>query len=115
MLSKVQINLPLLEIISNVPSYAKFFRELCSRKKKFDVHEKILTSDVASYVLQYNLPRKLKDLGSFYINITIRNKIVVKAILDLGASINLMPYSVYRQLDLEELKETTMSLQLADR
>lgn len=35
--------------------------------------------------------------------------------LDLGASINLMPYSVYLQLGLGDLKATTISLQLADR
>ncbi|CAL9006563.1 unnamed protein product [Prunus brigantina] len=50
------------------------------------------------------LPPKLKDPGSFSINITIGGKLVEKAMLDLGASINLMPYSVYLQLvlDMEE-------------
>lgn len=60
-------------------------------------------------VLRYNLPPKLKDPGSFNINITLGNKKVAKAMLDLGASINLMPYSIYLQLGLGELKHTSMS------
>ena len=38
-----------------------------------------------------------------------------KALLDLGASVNLLPYSVYKQLGLGELKPTTITLSLADR
>lgn len=57
----------------------------------------------------------MKDPGSFNINITLGNKKVVKAMLDLGASINLMPFSIYTQLGLGDLKKTTMSIQLADR
>ncbi|XP_031273170.1 uncharacterized protein LOC116131647 [Pistacia vera] len=74
-----------------------------------------MVSKVASAVLQQNLPPKLKDLGSFNINITMGDKKIAKAMLDLGASINLMPYSIYLQLGLGELKPTTMTLQLADR
>ncbi|XP_048231241.1 uncharacterized protein LOC125370278 [Ricinus communis] len=57
----------------------------------------------------------MKDLGSFTVDITIGDKKVAKAMLDLGVSINLMPYSTYAQLGLGELKPTTMSLQLVDR
>ncbi|KAK1588944.1 hypothetical protein Q3G72_028877 [Acer saccharum] len=60
------------------------------------------------------LPPKLKDPGSFCINITVGGTQLEKAMLDLGASINLMPYSIYKQLGLNELKPTTMSLLLAD-
>ena len=92
MLSKVEINLPLLKVISNVPAYAKFFKDLCSKKKKLLDPEKLFATEVANSVLQQSLLPKLKDPGSFNINITIGNKQQVKAMLDLGASINLMPY-----------------------
>ena len=104
MLSKFEINLPLLDIISNVPSYAKFFKDLCSRKRKFNMPEKIFATEVANSIFQQNLPPKLKDPGSFKINITIGNKQQVKAMLDIGASINLLPYSLFRQLGIGELK-----------
>ena len=40
---------------------------------------------------------------------------IERALLDLGASVNLLPYSVYMQLGLGELKPTSMTLQLADK
>lgn len=115
MLSKVQTNLPLLDLICNMPSYAKFFKEVCVTKKRFNVHEKVLASLVVNSVLQHSLPPKVKDPGSFNVHITIGNGLSVKAMLDLGVSINLIPYSVYRELGLKDLKETTMSEQLVDR
>lgn len=66
-------------------------------------------------MLQHSLPPKLKNPGSFNINITLENRNIVKAMLDLGARIDLMPYSVYKQLNLGELKLTSISIQLADR
>ncbi|CAN6716294.1 unnamed protein product [Malus baccata var. baccata] len=114
-LSKVNVNLPLLDVIRNMTAYGKFFKELNNYKMKYGPHEKVVVSENASAVLQRKLPPKHKDPGSFSINITIGDQKVEKAMLDLGASINLMPYSVYLQLGLGELKATTISLQLADR
>ncbi|CAL8988375.1 unnamed protein product, partial [Prunus brigantina] len=114
-LSKVNVNLPLLDVIRNMPAYEKFFKELNTYKRKYGPNEKVMVSENVSAVLQRKLPPKLKDPGSFSIDITIGGKLVEKAMLDLGASINLMPYSVYLQLGLGELKATTISLQLADR
>ncbi|CAL9024821.1 unnamed protein product [Prunus brigantina] len=99
----------------NMPAYGKFFKELNTYKRKYGPNEKVMVSENVSAVLQRKLPPKLKDPGSFSIDITIGGKLVEKAMLDLGASINLMPYSVYLQLGLGELKATTISLQLADR
>lgn len=104
MLSKVQINLALLQLIGNMPSYAKNFKEVCARKKKFKVHEKVLASEVVNSVLQHSLPPKVKYPGSFNVHNTIGNGLSMKAMLDLGASINLMPYSVYMKLGLGDLK-----------
>ncbi|RVW27241.1 hypothetical protein CK203_107133 [Vitis vinifera] len=49
------------------------------------------------------------------ISVMIGEKVVEKALLDLGASVNLLPYSVYKQLGLGELKPTTITLSLVDR
>ncbi|XP_015581612.2 uncharacterized protein LOC107262148 [Ricinus communis] len=112
MLSKVPTNLLLLDVIRNKPAYTKFFEELNTNKRRYMNNKKV---QVASVMLQHQLPLKMKDPGSFTINITIGDKKDTKATLDLGASINLMPYSMYERLGLEELKPTTMSLQFADR
>ncbi|XP_048229577.1 uncharacterized protein LOC125370041 [Ricinus communis] len=112
MLSKVNTNLPLLDVIRNKPAYAKFFEELNTNKRRYANNEKV---QVANVMLQHQLPLKMKDPGSFTINITIGDKKDTKVVLDLGASINLMPYSMYELLGLGELKPTTMSLQFVDR
>ncbi|XP_048231245.1 uncharacterized protein LOC125370281 [Ricinus communis] len=98
--------------LRNKPAYAKFFEELNTNKRRYANNEKV---QVASVMLQHQLPLKMKDPGSFTIDITIGDKKHTKDMLDLEASINLMPYSMYERLGLGELKPTTMSIQFADR
>ncbi|XP_070672096.1 uncharacterized protein [Malus domestica] len=112
---KVQVNLPLLDAIKQVPKYAKFLKELCTNKRRFNDQETVALSEEVSAVLQRKLPPKLKDAGSFTIPCVIGGKEFGRALCDLGASINLMPYSVYRSLNLGDLKETKVVIQLADR
>ncbi|KAK0596401.1 hypothetical protein LWI29_015350 [Acer saccharum] len=97
-----------------MPAYAKFFKSLHTNRQKFGPNHQEYIAGSASAVLQKELPPKLKDPGSFCINITVGGTQLERAMLDLGASINLMPYSIYKQLGLNELKPTTMSLLLAD-
>ena len=68
-----------------------------------------------SAVLQRKLPPKLKDSRSFTIPCTIGNTKFEKAMLDLGASINVMPYSIYASLNIGPLKEIGVVIQHADR
>ncbi|XP_068322610.1 uncharacterized protein [Pyrus communis] len=112
---KVQINIPLLEAIKEILSYGKFLKELCTHKQKYGKHEEVMLSETVSAVLQRKLPSKLKDPGSFTVMCIIGERKFERALLDLGASVNLMPYSAYKHLSLEELKPCSMSLQLADR
>ena len=58
---------------------------------------------------------KYKDPGSLIISVNIGGTCIDKALLDLGASVNLLPYSVYKQLGLGELKPTNITLSLTDR
>ena len=66
-------------------------------------------------ILQSKLPLKYKDPGCPTITSTIGLNRIETALLNLGASVNLLPYSVYLQLGLGELKPTTMTLQLTNR
>ncbi|XP_031260796.1 uncharacterized protein LOC116118979 [Pistacia vera] len=113
-LSKVNVNLPLLYVMRNIPAYAKFLKDLITCKHKFEPNEKVMVPEKVSVVLQRNFPPKLKDLGSFIVNFTMGDEKEERAMLDLGASINLMHYSTYLRLGFWELKPTTMSLQLAN-
>ncbi|CAL2252689.1 unnamed protein product [Prunus armeniaca] len=114
-LSKVQINIPLLDAIKKIPSYAKFLKEVCSSKKKLSDLEKVILTEQCSAVLLHKLPPKKKDPGSFNISCTIGNSNFKSALIDLGASINLMPFSVFQRLGQGDLRPTSMILQLADR
>ena len=68
-----------------------------------------------SSIIQCKAPVKYKDPGSPTISVNIRGICIDKALLDLGASVNLLPYSVYKQLGLGELKLTNITISLADR
>ncbi|RVW12383.1 Retrovirus-related Pol polyprotein from transposon 297 [Vitis vinifera] len=71
--------------------------------------------EVLSAIIQCKSPVKYKDLGCPTISVMIRGKLVEKALFDLGASVNLLPYSIYKKLGLGELKPTSITLSLADR
>ena len=68
-----------------------------------------------SAIIECKTPVKYKDPGCPTILVNIRGISVEKALLDLGASVNLLPYSMYKQLGLGELKPTSITLLLADR
>ncbi|KAL5565251.1 hypothetical protein UlMin_028415 [Ulmus minor] len=98
-----------------MPKYAKFLREVLSNKRRLEANEKVMLMEECSAILQRKLPPTLKDPGSFTIPCTIGDFEFDKVLCDLGASINLMPLSIFKKLGLGEVKPTTVSLQLADR
>ncbi|XP_052206778.1 uncharacterized protein LOC127811105 [Diospyros lotus] len=112
---KLHINIPFAEALSQMPSYAKFMKEIISNKRKLEEHETVMLTEECSAILQNKLPPKLKDPGSFTIPCTIGSLYFERSLCDLGASINLMPFSIFQKLGLGEAKPTRVSLQLADR
>ncbi|KAK5832100.1 hypothetical protein PVK06_015900 [Gossypium arboreum] len=111
----VEINLPLLDAIRQIPRYAKFFKELCTNKRKLTGNEKVSVGENVSAVLQRKMPVKCKDRGMFAIPCKIGHLGIKKAMCDLGASINVMPYSIYESLNAGFLTKTGVIIQLADR
>ena len=111
-LRQVKVNIPLLDIIKQVPSYAKFLKDLCTIKKGLGIEKKAFLTEQVSVIIQSKNPVKYKDPGSPTISVNIGG--TCKALLDLGASVNLLPYSVYKQLGLGELKPTNITLSLVD-
>jgi hypothetical protein len=114
---QVKINIPLLDAIQQVLAYAKFLKDLCTQNRKSINHipKKVLLTEHVSSLIQHNTPPKFKDPGAPTISCIIGQKEIDKALIDLGAGVNLLPYSVYQQLGLGELKPTMVILQLADR
>ena len=114
-LRQVKVNIPLLDLINQVPAYAKFLKDLCTIKRGLGIEKKAFLTEHVSALIQSKYPVKYKDPGSPTIPVNIGGSCINKALLDLGASVNLMPYSVYKQLGLGELEPTTITLSLADR
>ena len=112
---KLHINIPFAEALENMPSYAKFLKEVLSRKRKLEEFETVALTEECSAVIQKKLPPKLKDPGSFTVPCAFGDTVFEKALCDLGASINLMPLSIYKRLKLGDVKHTTITLQMADR
>jgi len=98
-----------------VPRYAKFLKELCTTKRKLIGNKKISVGENVSAVFQKKLPSKYQGPGVFSIPCKIGNLCFDKAMLDLGASINIISRSVYDKLNLGELKKNDIVIQLADR
>ncbi|KAI4324139.1 hypothetical protein L6164_023701 [Bauhinia variegata] len=111
---KLHINISFVEALEQMPSYAKFMKKLLS-KRRIEVDERIMLMEKCSTILQKKLPPKLKDLGSFSILCTIGDITFGKNLCDLGASINLMPLSIFKKLEIGQIKPTMMTLQLVNR
>ncbi|XP_022860186.1 uncharacterized protein LOC111380781 [Olea europaea var. sylvestris] len=114
-LKQVKINLSLLHMISQVPTYAKVLKDFCTVKKKHHVKKTTFLTKHVSTVFEKNIPLKYKDPGCPTVSCIIGNHEISQAFLDLGASVNIMPYDTYLLLRLGEMKPTSVSLQLADR
>ena len=109
------MNIPLLDKIKQVPTYAKFIKDLCTIKKGLGINKKAFLTEQVSSIIQFKTLLKYKDPGSPTISVNIGGTCIDKALLDLGANVNLLPYTMYKQLGLGELKPTNITLSLADR
>ena len=114
-LRQVKVNIPLLDMIKQVPTYAKFLKDLYTVKKGLGINKKAFLTEQVSSIIQCKTLLKYKDPGSPTISVNIGGTCIDKALLDLGASVNLLPYTMYKKLGLGELKPTNITLSLADR
>ncbi|PNX70752.1 hypothetical protein L195_g057708, partial [Trifolium pratense] len=130
-------NIPLLDVIKQVPKYAKFLKDLCTNKRRIKGSERVnLGRNISSFIQPKQpkqssegvvgeqnvsalttqvLPQKQKDPGTFAIPCTIGDSKFENCMLDLGAGINVMPTSVYNNLCLGPLQHTGLIIQLANR
>ena len=98
-----------------MPQYAKFMKDILSKKRKITEEGIVSLTTTYSAVILKTLPEKIQDLGSFTIPCKIGDADMGKALCDSGASINLMPLSVTQRLSLGELTPTSITQQMADR
>ncbi|XP_038874986.1 uncharacterized protein LOC120067508 [Benincasa hispida] len=98
-----------------MPSYVKFLKDILANKRKIGENETVALTYECSALFQNNIPTKIKDPRSFTLPYIIWGKEFGNALYDLGASINLMPLSIFKKLNIGKERPTTIMLQLADR
>lgn len=101
-------------MIKQVPAYTKEIKGLCTIKRKHYVKRIAFLTEKINVVIEHKRQPKYKDPSCPTITFHIRTYAFGQALLDLGVSINLIPYSVYLNLGLREIKPTSVVLQFAD-
>ncbi|XP_075098871.1 uncharacterized protein LOC142175776 [Nicotiana tabacum] len=104
MLKQIHLNIPLVDMLREIPKYAKYIKDIVENKRRLTEFETDALTEECTSRIQYKLPQKLKDPGSFTIPVRIGEIDVGRALCDLGSSINLMPLSMFKQLGLGALE-----------
>ncbi|GKD34983.1 reverse transcriptase domain-containing protein, partial [Tanacetum coccineum] len=113
MFKQLHINISFADALILIPKYQKMLKSLLSNKARLIELENTPLNENCSAVILKKLPEKLGDPGKFLILCGF-SELECKALADLGASINLMPLSVWKKLGLLELISTQMTLELAN-
>ncbi|XP_070034386.1 uncharacterized protein [Nicotiana tomentosiformis] len=114
MLNQITINVPFVEALENMLGYAKFMKDLVTKKKNINFEIIKVTHQCSASISQIGV-KKMEDLGVFIISCAIELTSFTKTLSDLGASINLMRYAVFKKLGLEDPRPTTIMLFMVDR
>ncbi|KAK4717946.1 hypothetical protein R3W88_016284 [Solanum pinnatisectum] len=114
MVKQFSIKVLLIEALEQIPGYAKFMKDLVTKKQamSFEEDDKL---QHCSAIATRSLVQKKNNPGAFTIPCIIGLLHFAKVFCDLGASINLMPLSIYKKLGLGDPKPTAMRLIMADR
>ncbi|GJU87830.1 reverse transcriptase domain-containing protein [Tanacetum coccineum] len=112
---RLHFDLSFADALLHMPKFASMFKSLLSNKEKlFELTNTPLNENCSAVFLK-NLPKKLRDPGKFLIPCDFLKLVECLALTDLGASINLMPLSVWKKFSLSELTHSRMTLELANR
>ncbi|GJW94292.1 reverse transcriptase domain-containing protein, partial [Tanacetum coccineum] len=112
---ELHFELSFADALLHMPKFASMFKSLLNNKEKLFDLAKTPVNENCSAVILKKLPEKLGDPGKFLIPCDFPEIVECLALADLGASINLMPLSIWKKLSLPELMPTQMILELADR
>ncbi|GJT50175.1 reverse transcriptase domain-containing protein [Tanacetum coccineum] len=98
-----------------MPKFNKWLSSLLSNKEKLEDIAITTVNAECSAIIMNKVPKKLEDLKKFLVPCALQELNRTSALADSEASINLLPYSIYKQLGLEALTPTRMTLELANR
>ncbi|XP_074283546.1 uncharacterized protein LOC141608093 [Silene latifolia] len=114
MLRKLEVSLPFTEVVTQMPLYTKFLKDVLTKKRGIGGDGLVALRGQCSAVLLNHMPEKLQDPGSFSISCMVGNMSIKKALCDLGASVSILPLPIARKVGLHDMIPTSMILQLAD-
>jgi hypothetical protein len=106
------LEIPLTDAIKMLP-YSKYMKDIVTNKRKIPSEE--ISTLLANYSFDGKVLKKLGDPGIPTIPCSIKNNYVRTTSCDLGAGVSVMPFSLYKRLDLEKLISTDISFQMADK
>lgn len=94
--------------------YAKFMKDIISKKHTVHIEPILLTETRSAILHGMKILVKKKDMGSVTVPCTTGDKMFKKALIYLGTSVSLMPLSIYRKLGVGTVHDTRMTLQFTD-
>jgi hypothetical protein len=106
-IQKLYVNIPLLDAIQ-VPTYAKYIKDILNKKRPLPTTEVIKLTEECSAAILNKSPEKKKDLGCPTIDCSIRDQHFNNALCDLGASVSVMPTTIFYKLKILALEPTSM-------
>ncbi|XP_022157452.1 uncharacterized protein LOC111024147 [Momordica charantia] len=107
-LKQIHINIPLMEALEHMPTYVKF-KDVLTKERRLGEFETVCLTKECRTILTSKIPQKMKDSGSFTIPVSIGGHKIGQALCDLGASINLVPLTVYQKLGMGAVKPMTVT------
>lgn len=110
-IEKLHVEIPFTETITQIPSYAKFLKDILIYKRKLDDLKPLEFNSIT----ENKQAKKEKDPEIFSIPCVLGNHIIDKALLNLGANVSLMPLAVCNRLNLRDMQPTRISPKLVDQ
>ncbi|GJS12050.1 reverse transcriptase domain-containing protein [Tanacetum coccineum] len=115
MFKQLRLEIGLKDALVEMPKFNKWLSSLLRNKEKLEEIAITTVNAECSAIIMNKVPEKLEDPGKFLIPCALQELDRTSALADSGASINLLPHSIYKKLGLEALTPTRMTLELANR
>ncbi|GJW35347.1 reverse transcriptase domain-containing protein [Tanacetum coccineum] len=115
MFKQLRLEIGLKDALVEMPKFNKWLSSLLRNKEKLEEIAITTVNAECSAIIMNKVPEKLEDPGKFLIPCALQELNRTSALADSGASINLLPHSIYKKLGLEALTPTRMTLELANR
>ncbi|GJZ29212.1 reverse transcriptase domain-containing protein, partial [Tanacetum coccineum] len=115
MFKQLRLEIGLKDALVEMPKFNKWLSSLLRNKEKLEEIAITTINAECSAIIMNKVPEKLEDPGKFLIPCALQELNRTSALADSGASINLLPHSIYKKLGLEALTPTQMTLELANR